>query len=114
MKISNSGKITEITRQHGTPLGLIQDQKYASDQFQLKEEGKLILYTDGIPEALNLKDLQYGSDRLIRTAEKISKGPFNAKEICNLLIADVTKFRGEKPQSDDITVLSIIRNSKKS
>jgi len=35
-------------------------------------------------------------------------------KICNLLIADVVKFRGEKPQSDDITVLSIIRNPKKS
>jgi sigma-B regulation protein RsbU (phosphoserine phosphatase) len=68
---------------------------------------KLFLYTDGIPEAMNEKEEEYSDERMINFFCSHSDKP--AKEFIDLIVKDVKNFVGETEQSDDITVLEILR-----
>ncbi len=66
----------------------------------------MVLFTDGITEAFNDGKDQYSDERLDRLFQ--SNGSHNAQESVEAVIADVSKFRGDAEQSDDITILSLI------
>ena len=68
----------------------------------------LVIYTDGVTEAEH-EEQQYGETRL----EKVitSSLQHEPQKIGNLLMADIEEFVGESPQSDDITMMILKRNS---
>ena len=69
------------------------------------ETGDLLcLYTDGITEATNANDEDYGRSRLIDVLEKHQSS--SSSEICRALLSDVRRFSGSAP-ADDATVLVI-------
>ncbi|MBN1980337.1 MAG: SpoIIE family protein phosphatase, partial [Chitinivibrionales bacterium] len=66
---------------------------------------KLVLYTDGITEAMNENDQLYGTQRLAKIVKRTaSRSPH---ELLQKLIADNTLFRGGRQLSDDFTLLCI-------
>ncbi len=62
----------------------------------------LILYTDGITEAMNKKRFQYGMDRL-QEIVKLHKDK-TMDELCKLIYDDINKFVDGAPQHDDQTL----------
>lgn len=72
---------------------------------KLKEGDVVILYTDGITEMLNPVNQFYGEERL----EKLVRGirTASSEEIMNLIIEDVTDFKGMAKQHDDTTLVII-------
>ena len=65
----------------------------------------LLLYTDGINEALDVKGLEYGEDRIHTTLAALApKGP---QAVVEGLIADVEKFLGGRRSHDDITLIAL-------
>ena len=68
-------------------------------------DDKLFLYTDGVTEATNEKDLLYGEDRLLGAVKKY--GSKDVEALINSMINDLGGFTGETPQSDDITMLEL-------
>ena len=62
---------------------------------------KLFLYTDGIPEAMNLNEEEYSDQRMIDFFTDHSERPVD--EFIKLLVEDVKRYAGEAEQSDDIT-----------
>jgi sigma-B regulation protein RsbU (phosphoserine phosphatase) len=68
---------------------------------------RLLLYTDGIPEAMTIEDEEYSDERL----EEFYKNNLTdtAKKFIDLIVQDVKEFTGDAPQSDDITALYLIR-----
>jgi sigma-B regulation protein RsbU (phosphoserine phosphatase) len=67
----------------------------------------LILYTDGVTEAMNAQRQLYGEDRLLHFAERIAKD--QAKQMAKSLRDDVSTFVDGAEQSDDITILVLRR-----
>jgi len=73
--------------------------------FQVDPGVGLLLYTDGITEAMNESGEQFGEERLIEVIE--SSGIYEPERILANIYGAVDVFRGEAPQSDDMTVFCI-------
>jgi len=68
---------------------------------------KLFLYTDGVPEAMNEKEEEYSDERMEKFVQK--NNTEGSQEFVGRLIGDVKSFSGNAEQSDDITILYLIR-----
>lgn len=104
--VRHGGKLERInTIDLGLPIGLDEDISEFIGQvmIELKVGDIIVLYTDGITEARNMKKSLYGLERL---CEVISKSwDKSAEKIKQDVIADVRLFMGEQKQFDDITLL---------
>ncbi len=78
---------------------------YSGQNLKIEKGDKLFLYTDGIPEAMNLNEEEYSDERMIEFFKKHSNQ--NPQEFIRLLVEDVKSYVGEAEQSDDITSLII-------
>ena len=67
----------------------------------------LVLYTDGVTEAMNSENEEFGNDRLLHIFS--SGAPRNSEEACQTVFKTVRDFVADTPQSDDITCLTICR-----
>ncbi len=90
---------------HSLALGVMEDVPFAEHEFKLNPGDTLFVYTDGVPEATNAEDVQYGTDRMLALLNKYKNVPIN--ELLIKLRNDIDKFAGDTPQFDDITMLSI-------
>lgn len=104
--VRHGGKVERInTIDLGLPIGLDEDISEFIGQvmIELKVGDIIVLYTDGITEARNIKKAQYGLERL---CEVVGKSWDNsAEKVKQDVIADVKLFMGEQQQLDDITLL---------
>jgi sigma-B regulation protein RsbU (phosphoserine phosphatase) len=80
---------------------------YSGQTLSMNPGDKLFLYTDGIPEAMNLNEEEYSDERMINFLKENSKRPVD--EFIKLIVADVKKYAGEAEQSDDITSMILAR-----
>jgi phosphoserine phosphatase RsbU/P len=81
------------------PLGVEREQDYAPYTFTLAPAHSLILYTDGITEAMNAKDELYGHQRLLSLLAADVSG---VRPMGRRILDDVKRFVGARPQSDDM------------
>lgn len=89
----------------GPALGMSGTARYREYNVPLAAGDTLVLYTDGITEAVNAGKEEFGTDRLAETVrQNLSRTP---QEIVDAVVAGVTTFAGEEPQADDITILVI-------
>ena len=108
-----SGETGEIFRikKHGIALGAMSTvDKTDSDNlvtFDFKKNDKIILYTDGVNEAMNNVRVEYGLDNLELFLNANSTR--SAKELLDGIVADVKKFCGASVQRDDLSLLIIER-----
>ncbi len=87
----------------GFCLGVFTDNRYEEGHVQMNPGDTLILYTDGITEAMNPKHDMYGEARLYLTIHKLLEK--NVKEIEQGILADLQTFSSGAPQSDDVTMV---------
>ncbi len=66
----------------------------------------LVIYTDGVTDAVNESDEDYG---LTRMFEAIRSGPASAQDMVSHLMGDLSEFSNGAPQTDDITLLVLNR-----
>ena len=90
----------------GRVLGLVEQSPYASGRMVLAPGEALLLYTDGVTEAMNPSETLYSDQRLEQfLGTNRGSAP---RQIIGDLIGDVKQFAGGAPQSDDITVLALL------
>ena len=95
----------ELLRSGGFPLGFFDNPRYFEQFVQLESGDLLCLYTDGITEATNAEDEDYGRSRLLGVLKEHQSAA--AAEVCRtVLLSDVRRFSGGAP-TDDATVLVI-------
>ena len=84
---------------------------YDEDEIVLAPGDMLLLYTDGITEAMDAAADLFGKARL---KEAIAAGPATAtaEETVNAIIAAVKAYGGGTPQADDLTVVAVKRNAR--
>jgi sigma-B regulation protein RsbU (phosphoserine phosphatase) len=91
----------------GLVLGVVKTFDYSQDVFALELGDVLCVYSDGIPEAMNLQRQQFGEDRLLELLAEHRDEP--AKTIAEAVLTAVHEFAGQAQQHDDITLLIVKR-----
>ena len=89
----------------GIDSGSVFDRLTADVNVPLERDDCLILYTDGVTEALDAEGYEFGIERTIQSV-RASAGK-GASAIIKRVIDDVRNFAGSQPQSDDITLIAI-------
>jgi sigma-B regulation protein RsbU (phosphoserine phosphatase) len=93
----------------GTPIGLLPGMPYDEERIQLERGDLLALFSDGIPEAQNERDEEYGEDRFLEYVRTAQSEP--SQTIVSGAFAEIEAFTLGVPQFDDITLLVIKKNS---
>jgi sigma-B regulation protein RsbU (phosphoserine phosphatase) len=96
----------EIRKLHkgGMILGVMETTiPYDSETINLQKDDVIVLFTDGISEAMNKEFEEFSDKRLEEKCVKLSS--FSAKEILDGITNEVTNFTIGASQSDDITML---------
>ena len=96
---------TELTALANMPIGLFGDFHYKTEQTMVPPNTTLLLFTDGLTEAMNLMRKQFG---LNRVKEIVSgHGQSSSKELLEMIAGKVKAFTQGAPQSDDLTMMAI-------
>ena len=91
-------------RPTGPAIGLMEGFNVRTEEVELKDEDILLLYTDGITEAMNSQGEQFGTQRLARLVKKIPN--LSAQELANALLVTVSDFAEGKSFIDDISIIA--------
>jgi len=105
----NGALKNHILDQGGPVLGVIANPDYTQGSVHLPEGGLMVLYSDGVVEATNSKDEQFGEDRLRTAIERHAHLP--AAEIRDLILEEVQAFLGKERAQDDLTLVVARFNS---
>ncbi|MGE3316504.1 MAG: PP2C family protein-serine/threonine phosphatase, partial [Planctomycetaceae bacterium] len=104
-----NGKLEEFDEDSvGLPLGVLEDYPYDVLSYHLEPGETVVIYTDGVSEAMNREGALYGEER-VREFVKNSKA--SATAMGTALLADVRKHADGRPQNDDITIMTFGRNA---
>jgi serine phosphatase RsbU (regulator of sigma subunit) len=99
------GAVLTPPHANGQPLGLWPDLALDEQRVVIPRGGALLLYTDGVTEALDAQGDLFGSRRL-RTAVSVYRSG-SAQELCDNVLQAVTDFCGPTPQGDDLTLVAM-------
>jgi len=100
-------QVVELGRDHsGLPLGVNGHAEYGETTFELPRGGTLVMYTDGIAEAVNAAGESYGADRI---RQRLAAGHGSAEELVHALVEDVRQFIEGCAQSDDMCLVCVSR-----
>ena len=86
------------------PIGLWPGLEYEGEEIEYLSKRKMLLYTDGLNEAENRQQEQYGDDRIVELLTSLSAS--NCYDIVEALKADTTRFRDGAEPNDDLTLLA--------
>ncbi len=87
----------------GLILGLFPHAIYEEEEIQLSDGDTLVVFSDGVTEAVNGADEDFGEERLLQCLhENRTRGP---EELLERVFAAVRMFAAGAPQSDDVTAL---------
>jgi phosphoserine phosphatase RsbU/P len=89
----------------GLPLGILPDAKYESASVTLAPGDWLIIFTDGLVEAENVHQDEYGEARLLSVINSAASA--TPAEMLTRMMAELDLFVGSTPQHDDVTCLLI-------
>jgi serine phosphatase RsbU (regulator of sigma subunit) len=96
--------INQLTRT-GMPIGIEEDERWRVESITFNPGDKLVLYTDGIPEAENEEGQFFNDSRLIDAVlDQVSGSSY---EVQSNILEKVKIFRGDMPPTDDITLMVI-------
>ena len=99
------GKFELLKDTHGFVLGAFPGTKYKDYDIRLAPGSKLFLYTDGVPEAVNRENTEYGTGRM---TDALNSRPDAAPdELISAVRKDLDKFVDGADQFDDITMLCV-------
>jgi sigma-B regulation protein RsbU (phosphoserine phosphatase) len=89
----------------GVPIGLLEDREYDEVELMLEPGDTILFYSDGVEDQLNAKDEDYSRARVSRLLTKRAAAHAAPQAIADAFVADLDKFRGETPITDDQTLV---------
>ncbi len=104
---AQSGTVDKVvTANGGLPLGLDPKEKFHPVRISMKPGDRVVLYTDGISEAMNVDLEQYSTERLV---EVIAESREPLPGLIQQIEQDVVRFRNGQDASDDVCVMGLER-----
>ena len=91
----------------GVVLGVLEDVELVEESLQLGPGDALVMFTDGVTEAINEEGRQFGEERLKELL--VDTSGHGAGDLVDLIDAAVQAFAGECPQFDDFTLVVLKR-----
>ena len=101
---SKTGVLEELPAT-GIILGAFENQDYFSRSLVIEPDDVVVMYTDGVTEAIDARDEPFGVPRLNAIIRENARLP--AQGILDRILSDLHEFTGDTPQFDDITLLVI-------
>jgi phosphoserine phosphatase RsbU/P len=103
----STGKTAKVL-ENGLVLGMFGEAIYGALEFPLELGDRYVLYTDGVPEAANPSEEEFGVDRFMRFIENHKH--LGADQFVQTFLAELSRWSGqtaEQGQQDDITLLVV-------
>ncbi|MFH1189930.1 MAG: SpoIIE family protein phosphatase [Candidatus Omnitrophota bacterium] len=97
------GSDVVLLKAQGVPLGILSDMKSVTDGITLKKDDVIMLYTDGVTEAVNESGEQFEMERLERLVMENRRS--SSRSIVDKVREELDLFTGNRPQFDDITIM---------
>ncbi len=115
VQLSNAGHLPPLVARKGNvrsidatglPIGMFCAEKFSVTEFQMERGDTLLLYTDGLSEALDVNGSEYGADRVGQLlALNHSLSP---RQLLGTIVSEINAFRSGK-LTDDLTLMAIQR-----
>lgn len=105
--MKTDGNIIQLPLSKNLVVGVMDDFEFTEETLTLEPGDTLLLYTDGVTEAFNSHEEDFGEKRLEEALSKLTQK--SCQEIVDGVKSDVSAFVGETEQSDDITLLALKR-----
>lgn len=117
ISVVNAGHCKPVLKRNGVadfiqtpeprfPLGIKADTEYKAQEFRLKKGDVFLLYSDGLPEAVNEKEERFGFEEVPRLMERINTENLSSNEIAQEIKRTVQKFSNYQ-LADDTTVICL-------
>ena len=118
MSVVNAGHMSPIIRHKngqleefpeeavGLPIGVLDDFEYEVVEKEIQPGDVVVIYTDGVSEAMNHQNELFSIERIRGLMEK---NALSASELGGVILADVKKHANGRDQNDDITLMSFGR-----
>jgi len=116
VEISNAGHVRPLVvrgrdvralEASNLPVGIFSDEEFSVDELQLDEGDAVVLYSDGISEAMDASGAEYGDGRMIQLiGDRWAQSPAAMVDACR---SDLASFRAGVEKMDDATVLVLSR-----
>ncbi len=91
----------------GVVLGFVPEYQYQEANISIQPGDRLVVYSDGIPEAMNAREEEFSDQRL---EQIITENPhLSSAALIDKIITAVQAHAGDTPQSDDITLVVVTR-----
>ena len=91
---------------HGMVLGCVGNRVYQNYEIQLHPGDRILVYSDGAPDAVNPDGVHYGLDNLLSAVQTASAAE-DAKGLIEGVITQIDAYSKDAPQFDDITMLAL-------
>jgi len=101
--LCRKNKSYSMLKTGGVIVGILEDAVYESDVVTMKPGDLMVFYTDGVTEALNRLEEEYGETRLIETSMAAADLP--AQSIIDSILESVINFTHGNLQADDLTLV---------
>lgn len=103
--LRHTGQIEALPMSQDPMVGAIDGIEFHGATAHLDKGDSIVLFTDGVTEAMNINNEEFGEERLEDTLDEVTLQ--NCQQIIEAIKADVAAFTEGAEQSDDITVMAI-------
>ena len=104
-----NGEVEMLPISKNCIVGVFPEQEFTDDRIQLNVGDTLVMYTDGVNEAFNEQQEEYGDERMMDTLKGLCDK--SCKEIVDGQLESVRAYAGAAEQSDDITIMALKRKA---
>ncbi len=102
--ISGNDNVTTPKTETNIALGIKQDFDFKQTSLTLKQGDILLLYTDGVTDAVNPRGEQFGTARLVEVLREL-KPEISAEDNLNTVCEEINYFRKNAPAADDLSMI---------
>lgn len=104
--ISATGSLTWLDGPRAAPLGVFEETQLTTQRHSLAPQETLLVYSDGVSEAMDAQNNLFGSDRIQKC---LTGGAIDSAQTVERVVAAVLAHQAEAPQADDITLIALRR-----
>ncbi len=104
----SNGNVSTLLETGGPVLGVVPGFPYERGEVQFGPGDTLLIYTDGFSEAMDERLEEFTDERLRGVAAKAAALPPTA--MLEAILHELTEFRGQAPQADDMTIMTVRRS----